>query len=344
MTTPKSYKDWWNEHSKTSVEAFSVVTNAATDVQFQAEGKRVADSFLALGLCDSKSAVLEIGCGVARIGRELAPRVARFVGVDISDNMVAHARERTADLKNVEFHALTGPSLAMLGDGTFDFAYATIMLFHLDKEDLFEYLREIQRALRVGGRIYVDTLNIDGDWTLTKWLGDQKNHVGDAKHLDRSRNQYASAVELRHYLELLGFDAIEIHEADLLHAIAKKGSRARREAPRYYLQGHVDSPLENELTLSPSARIHGWAYDPANAVASVHVLVDGARKVDAEYGLLRADIGHAVKDDPAAGRCGFGIDVAKLALGDGWHTVEVIARRKDGSTFSAGKRAFRLNA
>jgi ubiquinone/menaquinone biosynthesis C-methylase UbiE len=340
--TPTTYKDWWNDHSKTTAEAFNVVTNVAADEQFQAEGRRVADSFVALGLCDAKSRALEIGCGVARIGRELAARVAHFTGVDISDNMIEHARRRTAHLKNVAFHALAGPSLSMIPDASLDFVYSTIMLFHLDKEDAYEYLREAQRVLRVGGRLYVDTLNLDGDWSRSKWLVDQANHVGDAKHLDRSRNQYATALELRTYLELLAFDAIEIREADLLHAIATKSARPRREAHRQYLLGHVDVPLENELVIDSKDRIHGWAYDPEGHVMAVDVVVDGDRRVEAEWGLPRPDIGDAVKTDPAAHRCGFALPVEALLLDPGWHVIEVIAHRKHGTSYSAGKRTFNL--
>lgn len=341
-----TYKSWWNEHSRSLEKAFTRVTQEGPEEQFQSEGTRIAKAFRALGLCDASSDVLEIGCGVARIGRELAPLVARYTGVDISDNMIGHARQRTAHLANVAFHPLAGVGLAPLESGRFDFVYATIMLLHLDKEDLFEYLKEAHRVLKAGGRAYFDTLNLESGWNLHKWIYDQASHVGDAKLLDRSRNQYATPIELRRYLEALGYEDVEIHGADLVHVLCRKGtSRTPLEADRTrpYIPGHIDSPLENELTLSPDARINGWVYDPTG-IDRVQVIVDGNPPREASYGFERPDVGHVLHNSPGALRSGFALEVATLGLSPGWHTIEIVAHRRDGVVLSAGKRAFKLLA
>ena len=71
--------------------------------------------------------------------------------------MLRVAKARTAHLPNVEFHQLLRTSLSMFPDNTFDKAYSVAVLIHLDKEDLFLYLQEWARVLRLGGVVYVDT-------------------------------------------------------------------------------------------------------------------------------------------------------------------------------------------
>ena len=53
--------------------------------------------------------VVEIGCGIGRLTRAIAPEVGRVIAMDISENMLAIARE--ANLPNVDFIEASGFSL-----------------------------------------------------------------------------------------------------------------------------------------------------------------------------------------------------------------------------------------
>src|SRR5207253_973524 len=110
--------------------------------------------------------VLEIGCGVARIGRELAPSCGEWHGVDISGNMIRHARERTKDIPNVFLHELPESNLSIFPDNFFNSVYSSIVFMHLEKPDVFIYLRDAYRVLKPGGKAYFDTYNIlsPGGW------------------------------------------------------------------------------------------------------------------------------------------------------------------------------------
>ena len=74
--------------------------------------------------------------------------------------MLAVAASRLQGRGNVRFHALTRTALPMLADASMDKGYSVAVLFHMDKEDLVLYLREVARALKPGGLFYFDHWNL----------------------------------------------------------------------------------------------------------------------------------------------------------------------------------------
>ncbi len=98
----------------------------------------------------SSDTVLEIGCGTGTTALKLAPFVARIVGSDVSNEMVAIAQEKAIahGCQNAEFTvaaAESGPGL----DGSYD-AVLAFNLLHLIS-DLPSTLASIQRLLKPGG-------------------------------------------------------------------------------------------------------------------------------------------------------------------------------------------------
>ena len=62
-------------------------------------------------------AVLDIGCGIGRIARAVAPHVARVMGIDVSSAMIAEARQRCHAIGNVDFVVCNGSDLGdLVGD------------------------------------------------------------------------------------------------------------------------------------------------------------------------------------------------------------------------------------
>lgn len=112
---------------------------------------------LGLGL---RAQVLDVGCGPGWLS-ELFARCGYWVtGVDISEDMVAIARERIAAIPGevgpgieptAEFHAL--PVREMPWTDRFDAAVLYDTMHHFDDE--LETLRVIRRSLVPGGRIYI---------------------------------------------------------------------------------------------------------------------------------------------------------------------------------------------
>ena len=74
--------------------------------------------------------------------------------------MIEYSRERTTGMPNVFLHELPETNLSIFNDGYFDCVYSTIVFMHLDKMEVFNYMRETFRVLAPGGRAYFDTYNI----------------------------------------------------------------------------------------------------------------------------------------------------------------------------------------
>ncbi|MFN8460138.1 MAG: class I SAM-dependent methyltransferase, partial [Anaerolineae bacterium] len=91
-----SMKSVWEHIGRDRQLAFMMINNSQDEAQLQATGRQVAEG-LTYGLkIEPQHRVLEIGCGVARIGRELAPHCGEWWGCDISGSIIRLARQRTA--------------------------------------------------------------------------------------------------------------------------------------------------------------------------------------------------------------------------------------------------------
>ncbi len=158
---------------------WDAVATTLSDAQFSVAGTTDAAALLESGRSTAADVaretglqptdvVLEIGCGVGRVGASLAPRCARWIGADVSAEMLRHARGALAGQANVDLVPLNGVDLAGVDDRSVDVAYCTGVFMHLDEWERYRYLAEAFRVLRPGGRVYVDNINLlsPEGWTI----------------------------------------------------------------------------------------------------------------------------------------------------------------------------------
>ena len=126
----------------------------------QAEFEGVMRIANRLGHPVHRGKALDFGCGVGRVTRAMAAYFAECDGVDISDTMIAKAKELNAASSAFTFMLLDGRDLSVFPDNHFDLVYSNIVLQHLPSRALIEHkITEFVRMLRPGGLVTFQLLS-----------------------------------------------------------------------------------------------------------------------------------------------------------------------------------------
>ncbi len=172
--------------------------------------------------------ILEFGCGVARIGLELAPRCRTWTGADVSANMLATAAERLRGTNNTRLVKLQRIGLDQLESNSFDLTYSTNMLAHLDEMDRWRYVKDAFRVLRPGGRLCIDNVDIESE---EGWGAFSR---GAELSQESERPPYvptpSTAAELTTYALRAGFGQAQAHKRTplvILTAVKPTSERGR---------------------------------------------------------------------------------------------------------------------
>lgn len=196
------YKAAWDEAARAGAKG-AILTGATEDF-FEFAGEKDAEivgRYLGAG-----DAVLNIGCGVGRVDRYLAPKCRELWAVDVSGEMIRRARERLAGFPNVQLREVGNREfLAAFEDNRFELVFSFLVLQHLEKEDAFLYLRGALRVLKPGGALVTQFPNfLSPAYT--------RAFVEGSGVAERSpgRVRASTEAEVRHTLALAGFEIAEL--------------------------------------------------------------------------------------------------------------------------------------
>ncbi len=153
---PQDMRSFWNERARE--DAFYFVDTRqpyrAADPERFWDAEELVDYLLGgLGVTLTPGGTtLEIGCGVGRITRVLAARSREVLAVDVSDEMLAQARQHNPHLTNVRWVLGDGVSLGGIPAASVDCCVSVVVFQHIpDPEVTLGYVREVGRVLRPGG-------------------------------------------------------------------------------------------------------------------------------------------------------------------------------------------------
>ncbi len=123
---------------------------------FLSSGRAEIDALLGegsrFGAPVARDDALDFGCGAGRLTLAIAGEFGRCLGLDVSEQMVAQAREIASGVENCEFAAHDAPSLAGLQSASFDLVVCRLVLQHVRGAAAKErYVAELVRVLRAGG-------------------------------------------------------------------------------------------------------------------------------------------------------------------------------------------------
>jgi len=149
-------------------DSLAVSPRAATAATAGGGSEEDVHNLLELASVGANDEVLEIGCGVGRLGLTLSPHCRLWTGADISTNILAHASTRLSAVSNVRLVHLHGVGLGEFPDSCFDVVYSINVFAHLDEIDRWRYVEGAFRVLRFAGRIYIENIDLESDegWTL----------------------------------------------------------------------------------------------------------------------------------------------------------------------------------
>lgn len=263
--TASRYRDVWDARSGDDGAALNAVDNSGSEKVARANGAWTAAQVKTALAIQSDDRVLELGCGAGRIGREIAPHCGRWIGVDISPNMIRVAGERLGHLDEVDLHVLERTRLDMIESGSLEKAYTVAVLCHMDKEDLFLYLREFARVLKPGGLAYLETWNLADPTGWQRWMYEVNywDHADQNQRKDVARNQFCVPEELQLYADRAGLQSLVcFRDSPWIQLIVGKGLDAQTiESERKRLAAQradiAHSPLFARLFLDSADVIYG---------------------------------------------------------------------------------------
>ncbi|HLW79145.1 MAG TPA: methyltransferase domain-containing protein, partial [Terriglobia bacterium] len=142
----------WDKRAQDNSRFYSDTGHGESEEAFEQSGERnLEDQVLADIELSSQATVLELGCGIGRLLKPLAPRAAAVIGIDISSEMVRQAQERLGVFPNVRIHKTHG-DLSPVETSSVDFCFCFAVFEHVpSKEPVFRYFEEASRVLRPGG-------------------------------------------------------------------------------------------------------------------------------------------------------------------------------------------------
>jgi len=149
--------EFWDDRARENANYFvdnRLDYNAGDEAQLWREGEADLLRMLASvgARLEPEDTVLDVGCGVGRLTRALAGRVAHVHGIDVSAEMLARARANLAGVANVTLHQGDGTGLAPIADASMDAVVSLVVFQHIpDPAVTLGYVREIGRVLVLGG-------------------------------------------------------------------------------------------------------------------------------------------------------------------------------------------------
>lgn len=202
------YKNVWNSLSKTKTDAYLVVSGYTDEDKFHADAEDTADILRQTVGVKPEDRILEIGCGVGRVGRVLSPFVKEWIGCDVSANMLRIAGRRLLGLPNIRLQEISGYDLQPIPDASVDVVYTTVVFMHLEEWDRYNYVLEAKRVLKPGGRFYCDNVDIA---SATGWAVFEESRLNfSPRERPPQISKCSSQPELETFLKRAGFEQVRV--------------------------------------------------------------------------------------------------------------------------------------
>ena len=230
MTSPRrpgpfDHGEFWDQYSQSWAEQFAAQDSIEILGEEWASPDRTRFLFerFAQPYLHSSAQVVEIGPGGGKFSRRLVEHCHELSLVDISHEMLQRANRacggRARALK------IEDGSLAAIEPASVDLVFSYDVFIHLESEEVFRYLAEVNRILKPGGIFSVHTSNFESRWGLHSYfqqLRDRQPMIGSRYG---GRVYPMTDAILRRFAEHTGFAVADSFtsriDRDIIYALRK---------------------------------------------------------------------------------------------------------------------------
>jgi ubiquinone/menaquinone biosynthesis C-methylase UbiE len=115
--------------------------------------------------------ILEIGPGGGRFTEILLPKCRKLIAADIAPSMLELLKERFGENK-IEYRVLDGLGLTGIMRESIDAVFSYAVFAHLQHWDMYNYLREMKRVLKPGGKGIVEDPRTFSEFGWKRFIDD----------------------------------------------------------------------------------------------------------------------------------------------------------------------------
>jgi SAM-dependent methyltransferase len=203
--------------------------------------------------------VLDVGCGRGALVLWLAGQGADAVGMEISEEQLAAARE--ADVRHEATWVVGGGEAVPLEDASLDAVLFMRSLHHVPMDLMGAALAEARRLLRDGGRAYVAEPLVEGTFfDLVRVVDDETEVRTAVQELLQDPSPYGlTTASVTEYDTVLGFDTLADVRALMVSVDPARGPVFDASEPQlragYERLGQTDGPT-GRVTFNQPMRVH----------------------------------------------------------------------------------------
>ena len=165
--------------------------------------------------------VVDVGCGDGALVRRLAAAGARALGVEVSEDAVARARD--ADPEHPERYLLGGADALPLEDASVDVAVLMRSLHHVPRERMDTAFGELRRVVR--GEVYIAEPLAEGDFFELMRPVDDETEVRALAQAALERATGFERVDTIHYSGTIRLDRFEAFRDMVIAADPERAAR-----------------------------------------------------------------------------------------------------------------------
>ncbi len=202
-----NYKATWEKLAQSFDDAKMAVAGHTSEEEFDRSASVTVSILEKFVDIKSSDVMLEIGCGVGRVGKLLSPRCSKWIGTDISSRMIKYAAERLKGLGNIELIELSNVGLKEIADNSVDVVYCTVVFMHLYEWDRYRYIQESFRILKPGGRCFFDNIDIISEYG---WKFFMESFAYPIDQRPARIGMISTGDELKTYAEKAGFAHVQV--------------------------------------------------------------------------------------------------------------------------------------